>query len=91
MSLPTKLVEVDKISNKEELRAIYPGTSSELEWHMDLEDRLITVISGNGWKFQFDKQLPFLLEDNISFLIKKDTWHRVISGNKELKVLINYL
>ena len=90
MSLPTKLVKLNKISNKEEERIIYPASSSELEWHTDLEDRFIMVIISSGWKFQFDKELPFVLKDNMTFFIPKNTWHRVISGYDILKVKISY-
>ena len=27
----------------------------DLIWHADKENRIITVIEGNGWKFQFDE------------------------------------
>jgi len=54
----------------------------ELVWHQDREDRLIDVIENNGWKFQFDNELPILLNDKI--YIPKYTYHRIIKGTGKL-------
>ena len=37
----------------------------ELIWHEDRENRVIKVLEGNGWKFQFDEELP--IEMNVVF------------------------
>ena len=34
----------------------------DLIWHTDLEDRLVEVVDGVGWKLQFDNELPFELK-----------------------------
>lgn len=60
----------------------------ELEWHIDMEDRTVIVIQGGGWFFQYDGEVPFLLEDGQSFFIPKEMWHRVLRGNKQLIIKI---
>ena len=59
-----------------------------LIWHKDQEDRTIEVIEGNGWKFQFDEELPFELTENITFDIPCGYLHRVIKGDGKLKIKI---
>ncbi len=59
-----------------------------LIWHEDQEDRTIEVIKGNGWKFQFDEELPFELIENSSFNIPRGYLHRVIKGYDKLKIKI---
>ena len=61
--------------------------SEELIWHVDLEDREITVLSGD-WLFQFDNELPFELNIGSKLLIPKGQWHRVIKGSIDLKIRI---
>lgn len=58
----------------------------ELVWHRDKEDREIEIIENDGWKFQFDGELPFTM--NEKFFIPKETYHRVIKGNGDLKIKI---
>ena len=58
----------------------------ELIWHTDREDRVVHVIEGNNWKFQFDEQLPFEMLDGIDIVIPKGIIHRVIKGNGPLKI-----
>ena len=60
----------------------------ELIWHEDQEDRTIEVIEGNGWKFQFDEELPFELTENTTFDIPRGYLHRVIKGNGKLTIKI---
>ena len=70
------------------LRRFSEDTSSfELVWHRDKEDRVIEVLQGSGWKFQLDNDLPQLM-DGKTFIIPKDTYHRVIKGNGDLVVKI---
>ena len=61
---------------------------SELNWHMDDEDRSIFVISGNGWMFQGDDALPYPINKGKAFQIRKNSWHRLIKGFGELRLLI---
>ena len=59
-----------------------------LIWHEDQEDRTIEVIEGNGWKFQFDEELPFELTENSNIDIPRGYLHRVIKGYDKLKIKI---
>jgi len=59
-----------------------------LIWHEDQEDRTIEVIEGNGWKFQFDEEIPFELTENSSFDIPRGYLHRVIKGSENLTIKI---
>ena len=60
----------------------------ELIWHEDREDRIVSVVEGNGWKFQFDEELPIEMEDGIDITIPKGVIHRVIKGNGPLKIKV---
>jgi len=60
----------------------------ELIWHTDQEDRIIEVLTGNGWKFQYDEDLPFEMVTGDTFEIPKGYVHRVIKGNGNLKIKI---
>ena len=60
----------------------------ELIWHTDKEDRVVSVLEGNNWKFQFDEQLPFEMIDDIDIVIPKGTIHRIIKGNGPLKIKV---
>jgi quercetin dioxygenase-like cupin family protein len=63
-------------------------SSSELVWHRDREDRTVTVLEGNGWKFQYDDSLPFELKQGDQFFIERMTYHRLLKGTTKLRVLI---
>ena len=58
----------------------------ELMWHRDNEDRTIEIIGKTDWKIQLDNQLPTSINDRI--FIPRHLWHRVIKGNKTLKLKI---
>ena len=58
----------------------------DLIWHADKENRIITVLEGNGWKFQFDEELPIKMRKGKSISILKGRLHRVIKGNGILKI-----
>ena len=58
----------------------------ELTWHRDKEDRTIEVIENSGWLFQYDNELPFLLDGTIE--VRKESYHRVIKGDGILKVKV---
>ena len=60
----------------------------DLVWHEDPENRVIKVIEGNGWKFQYDDQLPFEMIDGIDIVIPKGVIHRVIKGKGPLKIKV---
>ena len=63
----------------------------EYIWHRDQEDRIIEVLSSDGWKFQQENELPILLEEGITIYIPKLSWHRVIKGKGDLLIKVNKL
>lgn len=58
----------------------------ELIWHRDREDRVIVPLNENNWLIQLDNQLPNPI--NKPFFIKKGEIHRVIKGDKNLRLKI---
>lgn len=65
--------------------------SDELKWHRDREDRLVTVLEGQGWEIQMDNELPKKLEVSQKFLIPEGVYHRIIKGQGDLKVSIEFI
>ena len=62
----------------------------ELMWHRDDEDRVVEVLEpGLDWGFQFENELPWELEENLTIFITKHEWHRVIKGTGTLKLKIH--
>ncbi len=61
----------------------------ELVWHKDDEDRNIEILEGEGWKFQFDNELPLALVKGDRIFITKHRVHRVHKGVTDLKIRIN--
>ena len=62
-----------------------------LIWHEDQEDRIVEVLTGSGWQFQFDEDIPFELITGDRVDIPKGFLHRVIKGKGNLKVRITKL
>jgi hypothetical protein len=60
----------------------------ELKWHWDEKDRIVEIISGDNWKFQYDNQLPFMLEEGIKLEIPEGMYHRIFKGTTDLVVKI---
>ena len=58
----------------------------DLIWHADKENRIITVLEGNDWKFQFDEELPIKMTKDKSISIMKGRIHRIIKGDGPLKI-----
>jgi uncharacterized membrane protein YheB (UPF0754 family) len=82
--------EVDEGTNK--VRVFSEQTNSdEFKWHRDREDRLITIIEGNGWGIQIDNELPKQLEVGKQYIIPEGVYHRVIKGDGNLKVSIQFI
>ena len=61
---------------------------AEFVRHRDAETREIEVLEGEGWQFQIDKCLPWLLKEGMVFDIKKGEYHRLIKGVTPLKCRI---
>ena len=66
-------------------------SKDELVWHYDQKDRYMTVILGSNWMFQFDNEFPFKLNEGDKIFIPKNTYHRIIKGNSNLKIKIEEL
>jgi len=63
--------------------------SGELVWHRDFEDRIIEPIEDTNWGFQLDNQLPIQLKKQI--YIPKGVYHRLIKGDRDLKIKLQKL
>lgn len=61
---------------------------SELVWHRDKKDRVVIPISGKGWKFQMDNDLPKDIQIGEEIFIPNNTFHRLHLGESVLKVKI---
>ena len=62
--------------------------SADYVWHRDDESRLIEVLEGDGWQFQVENSLPWLIRPGMSFRVEKKEYHRLIKGKNNLKVKI---
>lgn len=60
----------------------------ELVWHRDTMNRKVHVLSGTGWKIQFDDELPKELEVGGEYFVLKEKYHRLLKGNDPLVVRI---
>ena len=60
----------------------------ELVWHRDRDNRIVEVIEDSDWYFQMDNELPIPLKKGVKLEIPKETFHRVIKGTGNLKILI---
>lgn len=58
------------------------------KWHWDDEDRTVEVINNAGWKFQFDNELPFAMENGMQIEIERGRYHRIIPGWRPQKLKI---
>ena len=76
----------EKITDTKWMRTFDPSIteSDEYIWHIDKNDRSITVIEGNDWKFQFDNELPMNININDKFIVPKMIYHRLIPGKTKL-------
>jgi quercetin dioxygenase-like cupin family protein len=59
-----------------------------LVWHRDRNDRTVTILEGEGWKFQRDNELPISLSKGDTLEIEAYSYHRIIKGNTDLKIKI---
>lgn len=74
-------------------RTFDPDSINELDlvWHRDKLDRHIHVITGKNWQFQFDDQLPVDLNKGDSFIIKANTYHRLIKKEECTPLIIKII
>ena len=84
MDFPFKEEKIDQYN----FIRTFPADVDEMDliWHADKENRIITVLEGNGWKFQFDEELPIKMTKGKSISILKGVIHRVIKGNGPLVI-----
>ena len=61
-------------------------TQEELLWHRDPEDRKVMAIEETDWEIQLDNKLPVSLNKEV--FIPKETFHRLIKGSGELKIIV---
>ena len=84
MDFPFEEKQIDQFNF---IRTFSAGVDEmDLIWHADKENRIITVLEGNGWKFQFDEELPIEMTKGKSISILKGIIHRVIKGNGPLVI-----
>jgi hypothetical protein len=87
-SLPFK----ETIKETERVRLFSESVDdSELKWHQDNEDRLVSPLHETDWMVQLDNQLPIRLNPNEKILIPEGVWHRVIKGSGDLKVKVKFI
>lgn len=60
----------------------------ELVWHRDKRTRFVTVLEGQGWKIQFDNQLPQEIKPGTTIHINQLSYHRLLKGDTDLHVRI---
>lgn len=60
---------------------LFTVNDEELIWHRDKEDRIITVINGKGWSFQFDNQMPIELTEGSIVEIPAMVFHRIFKNS----------
>ena len=69
-----------------EIRTFDPTIEdAEFVWHRDMEDREVEILEGEGWQFQLQNCLPWLLKSGMIFNINKLEYHRLIKGVTPLK------
>ena len=79
--------EEEQIDEYNFIRTFSANTDEmDLIWHADKENRVINVLEGNGWKFQFDEELPIEMVNGTSISIPKGKLHRIIKGKGPLKI-----
>ena len=59
-----------------------------LNYHTDLENRTITVISGEGWQFQYEGEDPIDMTADLVIEIPANRSHKVIKGTTDLVITI---
>jgi quercetin dioxygenase-like cupin family protein len=77
---------LDTHQNPHKFTRCFPEQINDAEcvWHRDHYDRTVKVLSGSGWKFQHDNQVPVELSEGDHFQIRAGEFHRVIKGTGQL-------
>lgn len=79
-----------RLSDTEWIREFDPtiSESEEYVWHRDTADRTVTVLEGSGWQFQFDDEIPQVINKGNAIFIEKMKYHRLIPGTEKLRIKI---
>lgn len=56
----------------------------DLIWHKDEHNRKVRILSGQGWQFQIDNQLPYDIIEGEVILVPRETYHRLLRGYTDL-------
>ena len=59
-----------------------------LSYHMDIEPRKVTIISGEDWKFQYEGEDEIDMTTNLVIDIPAMKSHKIIKGSTDLVVTI---
>jgi uncharacterized protein YjlB len=59
-----------------------------LNYHTDLEARTVTVISGEGWQFQYEGEDAIDMTEDLVIKIPANRSHKIIKGTTDLVVTI---
>jgi hypothetical protein len=86
----TKPYTDEKISDSSWIRTFDPSVteSEEYIWHRDHKTRHVTVLEGEGWQFQFDDDIPKMINSIDKLVISKGVYHRLFIGKTRLKLKI---
>jgi hypothetical protein len=77
----------NEIDDNVVIRTFKDSTDSEdFKWHRDPEDRRVIAIEETDWEIQLDNELPLSLNKEV--FIPKETFHRLIKGNGDLKIIV---
>lgn len=80
---------VEIVNGDSKIRILTENVDShELVWHRDKNDRTVTILQSQGWKFQLDNELPKEMKSGDILEIKKNIYHRVIKGDGDLIIKI---
>ena len=82
--------------NKNSFIRVFDETilEKEFEWHRDENKRFVTVIyadPSNTWQFQFDENLPFVIQANDEIEIEKEEFHKLHKGKGALVLYVQEL
>jgi hypothetical protein len=89
MTLP---FEQNDLTENVKIRKFSSNTDiGEFTWHRDREDRIVELIEGENWYIQLDNELPKKLVKENKVFIPKGVYHRVIKGDGDLKVKIEFV
>jgi len=73
------------VSDDEIIRTFNPIYPEHLyKWHYDDENRIIEPLNTNDWKFQFDNEVPFEMQEGDTIHIKQMDYHRILKGHDKL-------